>query len=416
MKNPFQTSLVVSILIFLLGNVSGYYYGQIQKNAVSPASISNQPKSEPQKDTPSKNTFWDFSNSRADLNIFWQVWDILKKDYFDQEDLDTQKQVYGAIKGMVKALDDPYTLFMTPEETKEFSENLAGKLEGIGAELNVKEGNLIVVSAFKGSPAEKSGLKPGDIIYKINEETANEMSLLEAISKIRGPKGSHVALTIIRKDTSKPLEVNIIRDRITIPSSEIEFKENIAVVALNQFNEQTMPDFLKIAGQILTKKPIGIIIDLRYNGGGYLETSVELLSWFFADEKKAVIIKQRDAAKNEIIYTSGKGKLSEIPIVVLINQGSASASEIFAGAIQDHKRGLIIGEKSYGKGSVQQIEELEDGSSLRITIAKWFTPSDRSIDDVGILPDRIVGLSDDDITNDRDPQLDEAISYLKGLN
>lgn len=400
----------------MLGNISGYYYGQIQKNAVSPAPISNQPKSEPQKDTPSKNNFWDFSNSRADLNIFWQVWDILKKDYFDQEDLDTQKQVYGAINGMVKALDDPYTLFMTPEETKEFSENLAGKLEGIGAELNVKEGNLIVISAFKGSPAEKSGLKPGDIIYKINEEIANEMSLLEAISKIRGPKGSRVALTIIRKDTSKPLEVNIIRDRITIPSSEIEFKEDIAVVAINQFNEQTMPDFLKTAGQILTKKPIGIIIDLRYNGGGYLETSVELLSWFFADEKKAVIIKQRDAAKNEIIYTSGKGKLSEIPIVVLINQGSASASEIFAGAIQDHKRGLIIGEKSYGKGSVQQIEELEDGSSLRITIAKWFTPSDRSIDDVGILPDRVVGLNDDDITNDRDPQLDEAISYLKGLN
>ncbi|KKP36407.1 hypothetical protein A2483_02630 [Candidatus Peregrinibacteria bacterium RIFOXYC2_FULL_33_13] len=408
MRKNLIIPLTFIILAFSAGNITGYYL-----NTDEPQIISENNKNNTLKEDNS--SFWDFNKtSQADLKTFWNVWDVLDTLYYDPTKLNTDQRIYGAIKGMVSSLGDPYTVYMTPDETKEFQQSLEGKLEGIGAELTVKEGNLVVVSPIKSSPANKAGLKPGDIIYLIDGNATSEMTLFEAITKIRGPKGSKVVLTIIRQDKPQPFEVTIIRETIDIPSVEAEYRDNIAIITVNQFNEVTLPEFNKVEGDILMKQPKGIIVDLRYNGGGYLDTSIKLLSKFFENKEKAVIIKQKENNKNEIIYTFGKGKLSNYPLVVLINQGSASASEIFAGAIQDLKRGILIGEQSHGKGSVQQIEELKDGSSLRITIAKWFTPLDRSIDEVGIQPDRIVKQNEDEKTTEpEDAQLNEAISYIK---
>src|SRR3989339_336106 len=349
MRKNLIIPLTFIILAFSAGNITGYYL-----NTDEPQIISENNKNNTLKEDNS--SFWDFNKtSQADLKTFWNVWDVLDTLYYDPTKLNTDQRIYGAIKGMVSSLGDPYTVYMTPDETKEFQQSLEGKLEGIGAELTVKEGNLVVVSPIKSSPANKAGLKPGDIIYLIDGNATSEMTLFEAITKIRGPKGSKVVLTIIRQDKPQPFEVTIIRETIDIPSVEAEYRDNIAIITVNQFNEVTLPEFNKVEGDILMKQPKGIIVDLRYNGGGYLDTSIKLLSKFFENKEKSVIIKQKENNKNEIIYTFGKGKLSNYPLVVLINQGSASASEIFAGAIQDLKRGILIGEQSHGKGSVQQI-------------------------------------------------------------
>lgn len=355
-------------------------------------------------------------NVQADLDLYWKVWKKLNDGYVDETALDRQKMVYGSIKGMVDSLEDPYTVFMTPDEAKEFDASLNGTLEGIGAELTVKDKMLTIVSAIKGSPAEKTGLLPDDIIYKIDGTVASELTLPQAITKIRGKKGTKVTLTLIRKGMEKPFDVSIIRDQVNIASVEASLKDkSIAYISIHEFSDKTKKEFDKAMRESDLKNAKGIIIDLRYNGGGYLHTSVELLSEFIKGKKEAVIIKKRQGTSNEVIYVSGHASFADVPLVVLVNKGSASASEIFAGAIQDHKRGIILGEQTFGKGSVQEVDALPDGSSLRYTIAKWYTPSGKSISDVGITPDRVITLTEEDLKAKKDLQLEEAIKYLKNL-
>lgn len=416
MRRQIIITFFLIVIAFYSGNISAFYQYRSIKAQKETLRQNTQPKEEKKPEEEPPFSFWEEANKSEDqLKTFWKVWDIVDEDFFDKDKTDDENRIYGATKGMVSALGDPYTVYMTPKETKEFEQSLDGKLEGIGAELTVENGNLVVITPIKGSPAEKAGLKPGDIVYKIDENITSDLTLFDAIMKIRGPKGTKVKLTLIRKKAPEPIEVSIIRDSINIPSTELAFKEDIAVITVNQFNDSTTTEMNKIIGEILIKKPKGIIIDLRNNGGGYLDTSVTFLSEFIEGKKTAVIIKQRDESKNEVLKTSGKARLKNFPLVVLINEGSASASEIVAGAIQDYKSGLLIGEKSHGKGSIQQIDDLEDGSSLRITIAKWFTPLDRSIDKAGILPDRVVKITDEDIKDKKDPQMDEAVNYLEEL-
>ena len=353
---------------------------------------------------------------KADLAIFWQVWDMLYELYVDKSAMNDQQMVYGAIKGMVASLDDPYTVYMTPEETKEFDQSLNGQLEGIGAELTVRDGNLIVVSPLKDSPAEKAGLQPNDIVYKIDGELTSDMTLFDAIMKIRGEKGTNVVLTLIREAKNEPFEVAITRDTVNVESVSMEDKgDGIYYISINQFNDTTKPEFEAKVKELLLLEPKGLIMDLRYNGGGYLDISVDILSELMKDNAEVVTIKRREEADNETLHVTGTARLADLPLVVLINNGSASASEIVAGAVQDHKRGLILGEQSFGKGSVQEVDKLPDGSSLRITIAKWYTPLGKNIDKVGIKPDMEVKLTDADTEADKDPQLDAAMTYLKGL-
>jgi len=352
----------------------------------------------------------------VNLNLFWEVWEKLEFSYLDATKVTNDKElVYGSIKGLANALDDPYTVFMTPEETKEFDEALYNSLEGIGVELTVEEGLLVVLSPIKNSPAEKAGIMHGDIIFKIEGETTAEMTLYDAIMNIRGPKGSEVTLTIIRIDEEEPFDVTIKREEIEVESVVYELmSDNIAYIGINQFSDNTSEEFDKAVQQVLLDEPEGLVVDLRYNGGGFLDISVDILSELIEDDKTAVQIQTRHADKNEMVPVMGNPRIPDVPIVMLVNYGSASASEILAGAIQDHKRGLVLGEQTYGKGSVQELEYFGDGSSLRFTVAKWLTPEGRDIDDVGITPDRIIELEYDE-ENPVDNQLEEAVNYLKNL-
>ena len=347
----------------------------------------------------------------SDLEIVEEVYDLIDSFYVDDDALKQSDIKYGLAKGLVSVLEDPYSLFMNPKENKDFQDSLEGKLEGIGAELTMKYELLTVVSPLKDSPASKAGLMPEDIIIKIEGELTDNMTLEEAVMKIRGPQGTDVTLTIMRNGEEQ--DITITRDTITIDSVTWEMKDNqIALISLNQFGENTTEEFNNVLSEILLQETKGIILDLRFNGGGYLDGSVDIVSCFIK-EGEVVKIKKRNGEGMEILGTSGDVKLETTSLVVLINKGSASASEIVAGAIQDYKRGTIMGEQSFGKGTVQEVMPLHDGSSLRLTIARWFTPNGQDISDTGITPDIEVEMSLDDYLEDKDPQLDAALEFLK---
>lgn len=353
----------------------------------------------------------------VDMDLFWTVWGELEDRYVDLEALQNDDMVYGAIQGMVDALGDPYTVFMTPKESTEFNASLEGTLEGIGAELTVKDKNLVIVSPLRGSPSEKAGLLPGDIIYKIEGEFANEMTLIEAVMKIRGENGTTVTLTIIRDNLEDPFDVSIVRDSIDIESVSVEKLDNaIVYLSVNQFNDKTSDEFGKAISEMLLDEPEGLIVDLRFNGGGYLDIAVDLLSYLLPSDTEAVTITERGKDdNNNVMYTNGSPKILNVPLVVIVNESSASASEIVAGAVQDHKRGVVLGVKTFGKGTVQEVENFSDGSSIRMTIAKWYTPEGRNIDKIGLTPDIIVEITDEDIENEYDAQKEAAIEYLENL-
>ena len=395
-----KNKIITSVILVLIGGLIGY--GINDKPQIIFENVQDQ-KSEVVED-----------NAPLDLTNLWKVYNILQTDYFDATVFNSQKQINGAIKGLVESVGDPYTVYMSSEENSAFKTSLAGEFEGIGAELSIRQGALIVISPLKDSPAEKAGLKSGDIIYKIGDEFAGDMNLLEAIMKIRGPQGTYVNLTILRETEAEPVELSIKRDTITIP--DVDYKElegDIFHISIYQFGDNTSLEFQNIIQKLLLENPKGIILDLRGDGGGFLESAVDVLSEFVLGEKEAVKIKYKDENKNYSLYTKNKGRLKDIPLVVLIDSGSASASEIVAGAIQDWGRGIIIGEKSFGKGSVQELDDLENGASLRVTIAKWFTPNDRTIQDVGIMPDQIVEFTKEGYEEGMDSQLQAALEALK---
>ena len=342
----------------------------------------------------------------VDFSIFWDAWDVAKSKFFGS--IDSQKMVYGAISGMLKSLGDPYTTFMNPEEAKQFSEDMKGEFDGIGAEIEAGDGYLVIVSPLEGSPAEKAGLKPSDIIAKIDGNDVSEMTFYEAINKIRGNKGSTVALTIIRNGSKEPKEYQVARDTIVVKSVSYEMKGNIGYIKINQFGDDTL-DLVKQAVDFIIKKNAkGLVIDLRNNPGGYLQDAVDIAS-LFLDKDKIVVIERGKNGSENVSKTTLNPKITDKKLVVLVNGGSASASEIFTGAIRDNKRGIAVGEKTFGKGSVQTMETLKDGSEVKITIAEWLTPNKVQIHKKGIEPDIKVGLTDEDQKAGRDPQLDKAL-------
>lgn len=351
----------------------------------------------------------------VDMDLFWLVWRLMEDKYVDADAVVEQDKIYGAVKGLVDAYGDPYSSFMTPKETEDFNASLEGTLEGIGAELTKEGVDLVVVTPLKNSPAEKAGLKAGDIILKVEDEFAAEMTMFEAIMKIRGEKGSTVNLTILRKGVEDPIELSIVRDSIDIESVTTEKLDgDIMYISVNQFNDKTNDQFGKVISELILDEPKGLVIDLRYNGGGYLDIAIELLSYIFPSGTEAVIIRER-GKEDAVKLTNGNPKLLETPVVVLVNEGSASASEILAGAVQDHERGIIMGTTSFGKGTVQEVEQFGDGSSMRLTIAKWFTPEGTNVNKVGLTPDIIVEMTDEDADNKYDRQKEEAAKYLRNL-
>jgi len=361
-----------------------------------------------------ENKFYTDEN-KVDFSLFWKVWDLLKEKYVDQNSLDAQKMVYGAIRGMLKATDDPYTSFFDPKETKEFTQDIGGSFEGIGAELGIKDGVLTVIAPLEGSPAQKSGLLSGDKIIKIGEDITSDLTIDEAVDKIRGEKGTEVSLIILHKGEEETKEIKIIRGVIEIKSVELEFKENnIAHLKIIQFGEKTGKEFDAAMSQIIFKNASAIILDLRNNPGGFLDKAVDISSRF-VPRGKTVVIEEDAAGKKESMGATGGDRLGNFKTVILINEGSASASEIMAGALRDNLGTKLIGKKSYGKGSVQELVSLPGESSVKITVAKWMTPNGDYIMDKGISPDVEVEMTVEDFKNEKDPQLDKAMEVVKEM-
>ena len=353
-----------------------------------------------------------------DFSLFWEVYHKLQEKFVDKGKFDTQKMIYGAISGMVKSLGDPYTVFFPPEETKRFEEDVKGVFEGVGMEIGIKKGQLQVIAPLEGTPAQKAGLRSGDKILKINDTETSDLTIDEAVDLIRGPKGTEVTLTIFREEWKKTKEIKLMRDVIEVPSLKREIKEidgqKIAYIQLYQFSENASFDFRKAAIEILTSPAQKIILDLRNNPGGYLEVAQDITGWFL-EKGKIVVIEDFGQGNKQEYKAQGPGTFSDYKIVILINQGSASASEILAGALRDNRGILLIGEKSFGKGSVQELEKLKEGSSLKITVARWLTPKGQLITDVGLEPDIKVEMTEKDYEEEKDPQLDKAIEIIKNL-
>ncbi|MCK4474094.1 PDZ domain-containing protein [Candidatus Parcubacteria bacterium] len=352
---------------------------------------------------------------QVDFSLFWQAWDTLQKRFVNQEEFDTQQMIYGAISGMVKSLEDPYTVFLDPDDTKRFIEDIKGSFEGVGMEIGIRKSQLTVIAPLEGTPAQKAGLRPGDKILKVDETSTIDISIDEAVDLIRGPKGTEVVLLIYREEWENTQEIPIIRQVIKIPSLKLEMlDENIAHLKLYQFSEKARADFRKTANEILQGPAEKIILDLRNNPGGYLEVSQDIAGWFL-EQGQIVVIEDFGKAGQKEYLSKGPSRFLDYPLVILINQGSASASEILAGAIRDNRDIKLIGEKSFGKGSVQELERLKQGSSLKITIAKWLTPKGELIADVGLEPDVIIEMTDEDYEQERDPQLEKAIEIIKEI-
>lgn len=327
-------------------------------------------------------------SEEVDFDQFWDVWNKVKGKFVDQP-VDEVKLFYGAIKGMVAGLDDPYSVYLPPEPAKEFAADLAGEFEGIGAEIGMRDGKLIVIAPLPESPAQKAGLKPGDTIYAIDGEDTASLSLEEAVLKIRGPKGTTVTLTVSHDGIETIEDVAIVRDTITVPTVYWEMKENtIAYLRISYFNQDTWDRFDKAVREMLLKSPKGIVLDLRSNPGGFLETSIDIASEWI--ENGVVVSEGAQVDNRQEFRSRGRHRLAGIPTVALVDEGTASGSEIVAGALQDHGVATVVGAQTFGKGSVQDFEVLPDGSALKLTIARWYTPNGRQIDKEGIAPDVVI--------------------------
>lgn len=351
-----------------------------------------------------------------DFSQFWKVWDLLKSKHVDAGKIEANKLVYGAIKGMLQATGDPYTNFFDPEENKKFNEDISGSFEGIGAELGIKNGLLTVIAPLEGSPSESAGLRSGDKILKIDSRMTSDMGIEDAVNLIRGQKGTEVTLTIFRNGDQETRDIKIKRDVITVKSVTMQSKEDgVALIKVSRFGEDTAKDFDTSLQKAVAQKSKGLIIDLRNDPGGYLDAAVKMASQMLPNGK--IVVMEEDSKGNrKKIFTNGKDIASMIPTVVLINEGSASASEILSGALRENRDNvLLVGKKSYGKGSVQELIELPQGTAVKITIARWLTPTGKQINEQGISPDNEVGITNDDYENNRDPQMDEAIKALKDI-
>jgi len=349
-----------------------------------------------------------FLESREfDFSLFWNVWDRLGTAFIDQDALDSQQMIYGSIEGMVASLGDPYTVFLSPAKNKEAKERLNGSFEGVGMELGYRDEVLTVIAPLSGTPAERAGIRAGDLILKIEGQSTTDISLPEAVELIRGSRGTTVRLTLLHQTETEPYKVSIVRDKIVVPSVAVEFVDNVAHLKLTSFGDRTNDEWLQAVNQIVRQQPTGIILDLRGNTGGYLSGAVFITSEFLG---KGIVVQQEFAdGHRETLSVNRQGQLLDYPLVVLIDQGSASASEIVAGALRDYDRAQLVGQKTFGKGSVQEAQELPEGVGLHITTARWLLPKGDSIDQKGIEPDVVV---EDNLETETDEQLERAREIL----
>lgn len=355
-------------------------------------------------------------NIKVDFKLFWDTWDLVSREYLDKKAIEEQKLFYGAISGMVSALGDPYTYFLPPEQQKSSKEELNGSFEGVGIQLGFnKEKRLVVVTPLSGTPAERSGIKPADVIVKIDEKDTQNMSLPEAVKLIRGSKGSKVTLTIFREGEEDTRLFSLSRETIIVKSVEVSYKDTkngkkVAVIKLSRFGERTKTEWENGIADVISKNPQAIILDVRNNPGGFLEGAVFIVSEFLSEGD--VVLQENASGQRNSFKVNRAGKLTKIPMVVLINKGSASASEIVAGSLKDRKRAKLVGEKSFGKGTIQEAQDLEGDTGIHITVAKWLTPAGHWVNDTeGLEPD--IKIESDKEDSSKDPQLEKALELLE---
>ncbi|MFA5129485.1 MAG: S41 family peptidase [Patescibacteria group bacterium] len=354
----------------------------------------------------------------VDFKQFWQVWNDIKEHYYKQP-VSNKELFQGALNGLAGAVKDPYTNYFPPEDAKAFEDDLKGSFSGIGAEIGVKDNELQVIAPLPDSPAEKAGVHARDLILQIDGKDSIHMPAEEAVMKIRGEKGTKVTLKLgrVSKDvktgdqTMDPIEVTIVRDTIVIKSVKLTDQgKGIFQISISSFDEQVTDSFYSAVDEAMSKGAKGIIVDVRNDPGGYLDRAARILgAWL---PKQDVVLQRKQGEIIQRYQGEGNGILKDVPTVVLINEGSASASEILAGALQDYGVATIVGKTSFGKGSVQDYLQYDDGSALKITISEWLTPKERSINEKGITPDISVDITHEDITVNKDPQLDKAIQIL----
>lgn len=352
---------------------------------------------------------------KTDFEPFWKVWNIINEKHPDAENLTDQERVYGAISGLMGSLQDPYSVFFDPEETKSFQEEIAGNFSGVGMEIGIKDKFLTVVAPLKGTPADRAGIKKGDKIIKIDGKEISELSEDQAVRLIRGEQGTPVTLTIFRDGEKDFLDIKIIRDIIEIPTLDYELRDDgIFSISLYSFSEKSDELFEEAMMQFKDSKTDKLLLDLRSNPGGYLDSAVKISSWFLPRGKIVVTEDYGDERKPKEFRSRGYATIGDnLKFVVLIDGGSASASEIVAGALQDYNRAKLVGEQSFGKGSVQEVIDITNDTVAKITVATWLTPNGNTISKKGLTPDYEVKMTKSDLEKDLDPQLNKAIELLK---
>ncbi|KND48942.1 MAG: carboxyl-terminal processing protease [Parcubacteria bacterium C7867-005] len=356
--------------------------------------------------------------SSVDFAPFWKAWNLLNEKYVpsatSSKEITDEDKVWGAISGLASSLGDPYTVFFPPTQSELFAADIRGNFEGVGMELTARDGALVVIAPLKGSPAEKSGLLPGDRILKIDDKDTGNISTEDAVKLIRGPKGTEVKFSISRTGRAQAFIVSVIRDTIDIPTIDTKNLGNdIFKIDLYSFTAGSPNLFRKALREFVESGSHKLVLDLRGNPGGYLEAAIDMASWFLPSGK-IVVRENFGEGKEEIVYRS-KGYdvfTDKLKFVVLVDGGSASASEIFAGAVKEHKRAVIVGEKTFGKGSVQELVDITSKTSLKITIARWLTPDGTSISKDGVVPDFEVKRTEADVKAGKDPQLEKALEIL----
>jgi len=403
-KNPFFNFFIQFGIVALIFFVLGFTLGQKQLDIKRRGTIPQITVVD--KDTP--------PNQTIDFSLFWSVFETLPQKYIDKGAVDGQKLLYGAISGMVRSLGDPYTAFLDPKQNEAIRDELLGSYQGIGIQIGFNDDKrLVVIAPISKTPAAIAGIEAQDLILKIDERDTFDITLPEAVDLIRGPAGTKVKLLLSKKDLEKPIEFKIERAQINIKSVEVNYGETdkgkVAIIKVARFGEKTDSEWDSAVAEIIQEDIKGIIVDMRNNPGGLLDSSIHIASEFV----RGTIVKEQFAnGRTASRSADHEGKLLKIPLVVLVNAGSASASEIFAGAIFDNHRGKIVGEKTFGKGTVQEPIELSGGSALHVTVAKWLTPNGKSINGAGITPDVIIEITSQDKEQKKDTQLDRALELI----
>lgn len=395
MKKYFRISVFSLVLVLI---ITGSFYGGFRFGQSKKVDAQDQNKVE---------------TLDADFSLFWDAVKIVKDKHLDSQDYKDRDYLYGAIQGAIGALNDPYSSFFKPSDAKKFEQDIQGSFGGIGAEIGIRNNQLVIIAPLKGNPAEAVGLKPSDRILKIDDTLTNDLSVDAAVKIIRGEPDTIVKLLIFREGWDEAKEFEITRKIIVIPTLDWEMKTGqIAYFQLHNFNANAPGIFYNSAFDALVKGTNGMVLDLRNNPGGFLDVAVNLAGWFL--DRGDIVVQQRyRSGEIKNLRANGNVALKNLPLVILVNNGSASASEILAGALRDIKGVKLVGEKTFGKGTVQEIENLKDGSTVKISIAEWLTPKGNKIDKKGLTPDFEVKLTDEDTKAKRDPQLDKAIEVLK---